>query len=291
MSQASDPYGTALESVLRDVPYNSATEYLHWYNKSEPDPRHGVACIYQTLYVAERATAMGAPEARILQDLRHIAAVFETDGGDVVVLDPYLLHLTPIRFPAEEVRRGHSAVEVDAGPVRLDGQGGEHPARLAAAYRASEHGYRIRLSYSKYSVQNGAYFLSRHFTLRSENEFVYADFSADMSALLTHPEQNSVSIRALVTGTAVTAEAIIPLKDFAAHEFSAADIWLRSGQGVASRNGAGSDAHAAAVWADLERTTGLGRADIEEHLVSAAQVYQKIADHRTSLPDYSLQDA
>ncbi|NUP67982.1 MAG: hypothetical protein HOW71_38100 [Nonomuraea sp.] len=283
-----DPYGDALESVLRGVPYNSATEYLHWYNKSEPDPRHGVACIYQTLYVAERATAMGAPEARILQDLRHIAAVFET-GGDVVVLDPYLLHLTPIRFPADEVRRGYSSVEVDAAPVRLDARGGAHPARLAAVYRSSEHGYRIRLSYSKYSVTNGAHFLSRHFTLRSENEFVYADFSSDMLGLLTHPEQNSVSIRALVAGTAVTAEAIIPLKSFADHEFSAADIWLRSGQGVATRNG--DSAPASAVWADLVRSTGLGRADIEEHLVSAAEVYQKIADHRTSLPDYTLQDA
>lgn len=287
MTQARDPYGAALESVLRSVPYNSATEYLHWHNKSEPDPRHGAACIYQTLYVAERATALGAPEARILQDLRHIAAVFETDG-DIVVLDPYLLHLTPIRFPADEVRRGHSSVEVDAAPVRLDGQGGEHPARLAAVYRSSDHGYRIRLSYSKYSVKNGSYFLSRHFTLRSENPYVHADFSADMRALLTHPEQNSVSIRALVAGAAVTAEAIIALKDFAEREFSAADIWLRSGQGIASRNDA--DAHAAAVWADLERTTGLERADIEEHLVSAAEVYQKIADHRTSLSDYSLQD-
>ncbi|MFF6781348.1 hypothetical protein [Streptomyces sp. NPDC012510] len=288
MTQALDPYGAALESVLRGVPYNSATGYLHWYNESEPDPRHGVACILQTLYVAERATALGAPEARILQDLRHIAAVFETDG-DVVVLDPYLLHLTPIRFPADEVRQGHSSVVVDAAPVRLDGNGRQHPARLAAVYRSSGDGYRIRLSYSKYSVKTGDHVLSRHFTLRSQNQFVYADFSADMQALLTHPEQNSVSIRVLVDGTAVTAEAIIPLKGFAEREFSAADIWLRSGQGVASRNDA--DAHAAEVWADLERTTGLGRADIEEHLVSAARVYQKIADHRTSLPDYSLQDA
>jgi hypothetical protein len=287
MTDARDPYSAALESVLRGVPYNSATEYLHWYTGGEPDPRHGVACIYQTLYVAARATDMGAPEARILQDMRHIGAVFE-DDGEVVVLDPYLLHLTPIRFPADEVRRGQSSVEVDAAPVRLDAEGGVHPARLAAVYRSSGDGYRIRLSYSKYSLKNDAYFLSRHFTLRSENVFDYDDFSADMLGLLTHPEQNSVSIRALVAGKAVTAEAIIPLKDFTARDFSAADIWLRSGQGVASRTD--SDAHAAAVWADLQRTTGLKRADIEEHLVSAAQVYQKIADPNTILPDYSLQD-
>ncbi|SHN17885.1 hypothetical protein [Actinacidiphila paucisporea] len=288
MTQTRDPYTAALESVLRDVPYNSATEYLRWYNGSEPDPRHGVACIHQTLQVAERATALGAPQARVLQDLRHIAAVFET-GGDVLVLDPYLLHLTPIRFPADEVRRGHSSVEVDAAPVRLDARGGEHPARLAAQYRSAGQGYRIRLSYSKYSVRGGSHVLSRHFTLRSENRFSLAAFSADMASLLTHPEQNSVSIRALVAGTAVTAEAIIPLKGFADRDFSPADVWLRSGQGAASRNGAG--AHAAAVWADLRRTTGLERADIEDHLVAAARVYQKIADPRTDLADYSLQDA
>jgi hypothetical protein len=282
-----DPFEAALESVLRDVPYNSATEYLHWYNGSEPDPRHGVACIHQTLQVAEHATALGAPEAAILQDMRHIGAVFEADG-EVVVLDPYLLHLTPIRFPADEVRSGRSSVEVDAAPVRVDGRGGVHPARLAAVYRSSGDGYRIRLSYSKYSVKSGSYFLSRHFTLRSENVFVYEDFSADMLALLTHPEQNSVSIRAFVADTRTTAEAIIPLKDFAEREFSSADIWLRSGQGVASPTDSG--AHAAAVWEDLERTTGLKRTDIEEHLVSATQVYQKIADRHTILPDYSLQD-
>jgi hypothetical protein len=288
VTQARDPFSIALESVLRNVPYNSATEYLHWHNGAEPDPRHGVACIYQTLYVAERATDLGAPKARILQDMRHIGAVFENDG-EVVVLDPYLLHLTPIVFPADEVRRGHSAVEVDAAPVRLDADGGVHPARLAAVYRSADDGYRIRLSYSKYSVKSGSYFLSRHFTLRSENVFDYDDFSADMLGLLTHPEQNSVSIRALVAGKAVTAEAIIPLKDFADCEFSPGDIWLRSGQGVATRTD--SDAHASAVWADLQRSTGLKRADIEEHLVSAAQVYQKIADHGAILPDYSLQDA
>ncbi|MFI0938753.1 hypothetical protein [Streptomyces sp. NPDC021020] len=305
-SDPSDPYAAALESVLRGVPYNSATEYLHWYDKSDPDPRHGVACIHQTLYVAERAAALGAPEAAILQDMRHIAAVFEDDGA-VIVLDPYLMHLTPIVFPAEEVRRGHCEVEVDAAPVRRDERGGAHPARLTAVYRSSGEGYRIRLSYSKYSVKNGAHFLSRHFTLRSENRFDFARFSADMLALLTHPEQNSVSIRAIVTdapgaggaadpadpaasaGSAVTAEAIIPLKGFASCEFSARDIWLRSGQGVATPNGEGAAAEA--VWADLERTTGLDRQDIEEHLVSAAQVYQKIADHRTELPDYHLQDA
>lgn len=300
MTPTTDPYAAALDSVLRGVPYNSATEYLHWYHKSDPDPRHGVACIHQTLYVAERAAALGAPKAAILQDMRHIAAVFE-DAGAVVVLDPYLMHLTPIVFPADEVARGHSEVEVDAAPVRRDEQGGTHPARLAAVYRATGEGYRIRLSYSKYSVRSGAHFLSRHFTLRSENRFDFAAFSADMLALLTHPEQNSVSIRAIVTGpaapaagaeaagAAVTAEAIIPLKDFAECEFSAQDVWLRSGQGVATPNGSGAAAEA--VWADLERTTGLGRQDIEEHLVSAAQVYQKIADHRTELPDYHLQDA
>jgi hypothetical protein len=306
VTSTSDPYAAALESVLRGVPYNSATEYLHWYHKSDPDPRHGVACIHQTLYVAERAAALGTPKAAILQDMRHIAAVFEDDGA-VIVLDPYLMHLTPIVFPADEVRGGRSEVEVDAAPVRRDEQGGAHPARLTAVYRSSGEGYRIRLSYSKYSVKNGAHFLSRHFTLRSENRFDFARFSADMLALLTHPEQNSVSIRAIVTdtaqaadavgaaqaeaaaGSAVTAEAIIPLKGFAECEFSARDIWLRSGQGVATPNGGGTAADA--VWADLERTTGLGRQDIEEHLVSAAQVYQKIADHRTELPDYHLQDA
>lgn len=81
-----DAYDVALKGVLREMPYNSATEFLTRYGTDSPNPRLGAACIHQTLEVARRAELMGMSGARLLQDERHVGAVWETDDC-LVVLD------------------------------------------------------------------------------------------------------------------------------------------------------------------------------------------------------------
>ncbi|MBT2509710.1 hypothetical protein J7I98_28320 [Streptomyces sp. ISL-98] len=280
-----DPFEAALHATLVEMPYNSATEYHRVYGQ-DPDARLGAACIYQTVDVARRAEALGSPPATLLQDERHVAAVFQ-DGGDIVVLDPYLLHLDPIRFPASEVEQGSSSVEVPAAPVRLDADGKERFARLSARYTAREGEYVIRLSYSRFSPTKNATVLSRHFSLRSSSEFVPDDFARDMKALLTHPEQTSVSVRAVSPDLRATTEAILPLHGFAERDFRADDIWLRSGQGAVLH---GSDDRAATVWRQLETSLALDSATLSDHLIGAARIYQQIADPTRAVAPYSLDD-
>ncbi|MEU0073361.1 hypothetical protein ABZ027_27975 [Streptomyces sp. NPDC006332] len=282
----SDPFQAALHATLVEMPYNSATEYHRVHGQGDPDTRLGAACIYQTIDVARRAEALGSPPATLLQDERHVAAVFD-DGGDIVVLDPYLLHLEPIRFPASEVERGSSSVEVRAAPVRHDAEGEERFARLSARYTARAGAYVIRLSYSRFSPVKNATVLSRHFSLRSSAEFAPDDFTRDMNALLTHPEQTSVSVRAVSPDLRTTTEAIVPLHGFAERDFRTDDIWLRSGQGAVLH---GSDERAVDVWRQLETSLALDAATLSNHLLGAARIYRHIADPTRAVAPYSLDD-
>lgn len=281
-----DPFEEALHATLVGMPYNSATEYHREYGQGDPDERLGAACVYQTIDVARRAVSFGSRAATLLQDERHVGAVFH-DGGDVVVLDPYLLHLVPIRFPASEVDRGSSSVEVPAAPVRHDAEGRERAARLSARYTARAGEYVIRLSYSRFSPTKNAYLLSRHFSLRSAAKFAPDDFMRDMRALLTHPEQTSVSVRAVSTDLRTTAEAILPLQGFAERDFRTDDIWLRSNQGAVLR---GSDARAAGLWRQLETSLALDATTLSNHLIGAARIYQQIADPTRTVAPYGLDD-
>ncbi|KUJ70103.1 hypothetical protein ACZ90_07065 [Streptomyces albus subsp. albus] len=281
-----DLFEAALHATLLEMPYNSAAEYHRVHGLGDPDPRLGAACVRQTIDVAHRAVSLGAPPATLLQEGRHVAAVFQ-DGGDLVVLDPYLLHLEPIRFPASEVERGSSSVEVPAVPVRRDAEGRERPARLTARYTARADGYVIRLTYSRFSPTKNVSILSRHFSLPSSSVFVFDDFARDMTGLLTHPEQTSVSVRAVSPDLRTTVEAVLPLHGFAERDFAAGDIWLRTGDGAMLH---GSDDKAADVWHRLETSLSLDAATISDHLIGAARIYQRMADPSHEVAAYSLDD-
>jgi hypothetical protein len=279
-----DPFVLALEQTLESMPYNSATEYHTSFGEESPDSRLGAACVYQTLDAARRAEEMGAPHPVFLRDERHVAAVFDAEG-DIIVLDPYLLHRDPIRFPRDEIRKGLSTVEVAAAPVRADSDGVPHEAKVLARYKTTRYGYVIRLSYSKYSPAKHLYSLSRHFSLRSDSIFNPAYFTDDMYGMLTHPEQTSVSVRAVLPGLTTTAEAIIPLHGFAERAFASSDIWLRTNDGLIFPNG-----HALSdqVWGELEVSLGINRDLIGQHLVEAAHIYKRVADSGRPVAPYSL---
>jgi len=282
-----DLYTRALRDSLTAMPYNSATAFHTSFGDGAPDPRFGAACIYQTINSAERAQRLGAPEPVFLQDERHVGAVFH-DDGDVIVLDPYLLHVDAIRFPRAEVDSGESSIRVEAAPRRLDADGETKRGRLDARYKRTKDGYVIRLSYSRFGPSRGAYVLSRHFSLRNTSVFDMAEFTTDMRSLVTDPEQTSVSVRAFVPEICGTAEAIIPLHGYARKTFSTNDIWLRSSQGVVSRNQtAGSEP----VWEQVTGATTLSRGEIEDHLVEAARIYQRIADPAADVEPYPLENA
>lgn len=283
----SDPYSTALESILREMPYNSAMAYHRVYGTEQPDDRLGAACILQSIEAAARAHSAGAPEPILLHDDRHVAAIFDDPEIGIVVLDPYLLHLQPVVFPRNEVDAGRSAVEVAAAPTRTSARGLVRTGRLKARYVSADDGFVIRLSTTKFSPTLARYSLSRHFTLRSSASFDREGFTQNLHGLLTHPEQTSVSVRAVAPNTGLTAEAILPLQGYAHRAFNYDDIWLRDEQGVMSTF---ESADADGVWASLETMVDTDRKEIAEHLVGAARIYQSIADPRKDVAPYSTKN-
>lgn len=281
-----DPYSLALRETLREMPYNSATEFLTRYGRTAPDRRLGAACIHQTIDVARRASELGAPTGRILQDERHIGAVFEDDDA-IVVLDPYLLHTEPIVFSADQVRSGSATVTVPAIPTRRDRSGARRVARLSARYRSTPDGYLIRLAYEKFRPSSDTFVMTRHFTLRSGSLFDLEEFSSDMTALLTHPEQTSLSVRAVLPELDATAEAILPLRGFATRTFTESDIWLRVSDGSLARHGTAGSAR---LWDVLTRAVPVSRSEITDHILAAARIYTDIADPAVELEEYHLED-
>lgn len=279
-----DPYSTALESILREMPYNSAMAYHRAYGTEQPHDRLGAACILQSIEVAARAHSAGAPAPILLTDDRHVATIFDDPELGIVVLDPYLLHLRPVIFPRSEVNTGRSTAEVAAAPVRTSARGLVRTGKLKARYVGTNDGFLIRLSTTKFSPTLGRYSLARHFTLRSSALFNRDRFTQNLHGLLTHPEQTSVSVRAVAPDTGLTAEAILPLQGYAQREFTYDDIWLRNGQGAMSRI---DSADAGGVWASLESMVHTDRKEIADHLIGAARIYQSIADPHEDVAPYS----
>lgn len=279
-----DIFTSALQASLRKVPYNSASQFHKFFGENEADPRLGVACVFQTFDAADRAVVGGASAPTFLRHGRHVAAVFE-DDGDLVVLDPYLLHSQPLRFPAQEVADGSSLCESPAAPYRQGGGDAVNPGRLVGRYRSTADGYEIRLEYSKYSPSKGHYVLSRYFALPSTSRITPAGPFGEINEMLTHPEQTSLSLRTVSADLLSTHEAILPLRGYAQKEFTRHDIWLRDSQGVTAPFD--SD-HTEATWQALQEATGATKDAIVEHLLSASQLYAKIAGPHRDLAEYSL---
>jgi hypothetical protein len=281
-----DPFSVALRRALLEIPYNSATQFHTYFGSGSPDSKFGAACIIQSIEVARLAVSLGASSPVLLQDERHVAAVFETDN-ELVVLDPYLLHGSPVRFSREEMAEGRATKTVAALPRRYDTDGQIREGRLTATYKATNDGYAIRLVYSRYSPTKDQYVLSRHFTLRSTNSFDMSEFTSDLRGLMTDPEQTSVSIRAVLPDLSGTAEAILPLNGFATNTFTRDDIWVRNSQGAMLNS---DRRESTIVWRQLEECTHLTQWEVEDHLLSAAGIYQTIANPSREVAPYRLEN-
>ncbi|MFD9992059.1 MULTISPECIES: hypothetical protein [Bacillati] len=295
MDVVEDIFGTALTDTLRQTPYNSASQFLSLLGSEKPKPSLGVACVFQTFDVSRRVVESGLPEPIYLGDGRHLAALFSHEG-DLVLLDPYLLHTEPIRITAADIERGSAKVVVPAAPVRVAADGTDKPSRLTARYHRSGDQYAIRLEYSKFSRASNSYVMSRIFNLLSASGFrmplaEMKNFDAlpddAVRAVLTDPEQTSLSIRTLDLELRRMSEVILPLQGYARGPFVPDDIWVRDFEGQVSRQ---SSAAAQDVWPELEAATQCTRDDIVEHLIAASEVYRKIADPNLDVAPYSLEN-
>ena len=280
-------YEQALLESLTRVPYNSAAQFPNFIENQSTDPKLGVACVLQSLDAAERAERSGAPEAVFLQDGRHIAAVFEYDDG-IVILDPYLLHTKPIVLNFGNAVHEPETVTVPALPKRLDSKGVEVTSQVTATlFKGSgKDGYKFSLDYYRYSPTKASFFLSRHFKLDSQNRIDRNSKASNVVAILTHPEQTSLSIRVVSGETFYLSEVILPLSDWADTEVVAENLFIRNNNGEVFS--ADSD-FATEAWDLLTQVTEHSQKEIEQHLEYAFSIYKSIADPAIEIKAYNLQ--
>lgn len=279
-------YDTALTQSLRAMPYNSASQFQTFVAGDTTDPRLGAACIFQTLDAADRAMAAGAPDPVYLKSGRHLAAVFD-DGEHLTVLDPYLLHREPLVFELAALRAaGELTVTSPAAQTRYDDDGAPKDSILTGKVRLRDDGaYTLALEYRRYSPTRRHYVVNRFFELASTGA-ISRDLSAfDPDVHLTHPEQTSLSIRTLNDDLTEMSEVILPLHGWQDTVFGTDDLWTRDNQGVSRP---ASSAESLPVWESVTANTGLTRAEIEQHILEASELYRKKADPAIGIDPYRL---
>lgn len=278
----------ALTTNLRDFPYNSATQFYTYLQEKDVDYAYGKACVFQTFDVADRVkNTKGIGDAKFLQDGRHVAAVYELPEG-IVVLDPYLLHLEPIFFPWNDSLQEIQVKTVPALPIRTNSLGEENSSFLKVAFsQKSKKDYTIILDYYRFSSTKNLHVLSRHFKLNSKQEFNLDNNPENINELLTHPEQNSLSIRVVSSSTPPKMnEVILPLHDWMNSEIELLPIHVRNNEGrVCSHD----SEQAEESWNHIKESTGFDAEDIIDYLRGAAILYSKIANKNIAIKPYNLE--
>lgn len=274
-----------LSEVLYAVPYSSASQFYEYFGDAPADARFGKSCAWQSFDVGDRLRALGGLTVRYYVDGRHVAAVLHGDDA-LVVFDPYLLHVTPLRLNRAQARSNGSVVaSVDALPVRRDSAGLARPSQVRATWLPRQS--RLKLEYLRFSPTRDHYVISRYFVLSTERELLAAPPPADViRPLLVHPEQNNVSIRVVDRKDDQVRELVYPLTGTDARSpIEPAQLCARDNQGAIFR--AGEPGFAATV-ASVARALQVGADDLFDFVLGAARIYRRVAPADLQLPDYQL---
>ncbi|MFD9355184.1 hypothetical protein [Streptomyces sp. NPDC060031] len=276
-----------LTEVLAQVPYNSAAQYhVHYGTGSSPE-RFGTACAWQTFGAGERVARRTGTEAEYRVGGRHVCALYD-DGETLSVLDPYLMHRTPLRLSRADAVDGTVTAESQAYPLRHRPDGSPAPSVLRALWQPADGVLRLR--YLRHSPRIGDYVMHRAYTMRPRDTVDELPVPAPLvRELLLHPEQNNLSVRAVHPGDDGLAEVALPFSGRPRGALADAGALIaRDNQGVVSRWGS------AAFDRELERVAEALRsepAEVVDHLLGAAALYDAAAPAGLLVPDYSLEDA
>ncbi len=283
-----DLFAVALTQVLHEVPYSSASQFYEYFGDAPADPRYGKSCAWQSFAVGARLVTLGGPVVRYHVDGRHVAAVAHSADG-LVVLDPYLLHLEPLRLSLDDRRPDGSVVATSpALPVRVDSSGTPRPGQVRATW--IPHRDRLKLEYRRFSPARGHHTVSRFFTLPTNSELRLVPPPAEViRPLLVHPEQNNISVRVVDPADHHVREIIYPLgdPDAGSHPVSASRLCARDNQGALVRHG--RPAFAVTVGA-IARTLGASPADVLDFVLGGAEIHRRVAPADLQLSDYNLVD-
>lgn len=281
-----DVQNEVLDEVLVTVPYNSASQFHDYFGTREVPPRFGASCAWQSFAAGRAVAERTGVKADYLIDGRHVAAVYREDSG-LSVLDPYLLHGEPLRLARSTAEGSVVRVAVDAYPHRVRADGTPAPGKVRATWMLDDDS--LRLDYIRFSPRRGHNVISRSFLLRPESRLDVVPPPADwVRPQLVHPEQHSVSVRALHPESRQLAELVLPLAQ--RPEGTLADVSAlitKNNEGVVSCHGTKE------FDRDLETVSdavGAARADVVDVLLEGAALHRSAAPAGLELAPYSLED-
>lgn len=275
----------ALSQTLNLVPYNSAAQYLEHFDGREVAARMGMSCAFQAFWAGRLVAERTGVDAAYYRDGRHRAAVY-TDGATVTVLDPYLLHTSPLRLSADDADGDGVVVSrVDALPYRMTPSGDLRRSSVAASWDTLTGA--IRLAYTRYSVRRGHDFLSRLFVVADDGPLTLPPAAEAVRPHLLHPEQNNLSVRVVHPERLRLAEVVLPLRGLDRVTPETAELLIsKDNEGaVATTSSPAFDRDLALVCEAI----GCTRAEVRELLLDAASVYVRVAPPSRDLAPYSLE--
>lgn len=276
-----------LAEVVRTVPYCSASSYYEYFGDAPAHPRFGASCAWQSFEVGRRLGSTPGGTVRYHVDGRHVAAVVHGPDG-LEVLDPYLMHLEPVRLRLADIRPDGSVVtSVPALPRRTDADGITRPGRVRAVWLPQRG--RLRLEYGRFSPSRGHHFVSRFFDLATDQELRVVPPPADVvRPLLLHPEQNNVSIRVVDPIDDQVRELLYPLPPSGAVARVRADrLHTRDNQGALSP--AGTPGYRRTLRG-IAGALHIDVAELVDFVLGGAEIYRRVAPADLPRPAYRLVD-
>lgn len=276
-------FQTALTTTLGCIPYNSATQFLEFFDDQMLASDWGMSCVRQSVWIDEHLQSLGGPKGVYIRSGRHVASIYVYSQG-MVVLDPYLLHRAPLVLHMGERLDDCVESSIPAYPVRVDASGVARWGKLRAVWNVEKR--TLQLDYIRFSPRRQQNYLYRSFSLSLDEVAIFPSLPEFARARLVHPEQNNLSVRVLNLSRQALSEVILPLSDVTSDRpASQAQLISRDNQGrVRVFGSSGFDEDLTSV----AEVVGVEPRQVLDLLLHTSRVYSKVAPGDRVLAPYSL---
>lgn len=277
-------FQAALTRTLGSVPYNSAAQFLEFFDERILPPDWGMSCVRQSVWVDEHLQAIGGSKGVYIRNGRHVASIYP-DAHGVVVLDPYLLHKAPLVLNYEDRVGDCIEASVPAYPMRIDDEGRARWGKMRAELNVERR--TLQLDYTRFSPRRQQNYLYRSFGLRLDEVATFPSPLSVARARLVHPEQNNLSVRVLDLPRQAISEIILPLCGVTTHRPATEDQLIgRDNQGRVRASGSvGFDEN----LANVAKVVGVSPQEIVDLLLHTSRVYSRVAPEDRVLASYPLE--
>ena len=274
---------TALTKTLGAIPYNSAAQFLEFFDHRILASDWGMSCVRQSVWVDEYFQSIGGSKGAYIRGGRHVASIY-VDPQGMVVLDPYLLHKAPLVLNKEERLGDCVETSVPAYPVRFDASGVARWGKLRAVWNVERR--TLQLDYIRFSPRRQQNYLYRSFGLSLDEVANFPSPLPVARARLVHPEQNNLSVRVLNLSREALSEVILPLCAVTSgRPAMQAQLISRDNQGrVRAFGSSGFDED----LTNVAEVVGVDPQQVVDLLLHTSRVYADVAPDDRVLAPYSL---